>query len=390
MVNLISRILCFCFLCFSQFTFSQTYVEHSFESEVYGTERTISIYLPETYTTYAPEDAVPVTYVFDAHYVAFRDMIYNNIDYLSQNLEILSTICVGIHHEDRSEELTPSLNSDDNLLARHLAEEVFPYIEKTYRTQPFRIGIGHSRGGMFLIDALSSGNNLFNAYIAISPSLGFNNQMIHGKANAMLAKGMAPKAFVFISIGGEETNYFDAIDAMNAIYDNEELNTVKWNYTKYPNRSHWGTVVPSIADGLISLKRLITLDETEINKMARSDDESMVKKLNQFYTDASEWANFDVSPNAYTLNEFAYMLMNQDHVKQGGEIIDYAIQLDPRNPNLQDSKGDVFEKLGFVKKAHDQYQKALVMLEEEKHRVPDERYLELKNIMKVNIERTKQ
>ena len=49
--------------------------------------------------------------------------------------------------------------------------ELLPYIEKKYRTAPFRIIAGHDTTAGFLNFFLYKDNPLFNAYISLSPEL---------------------------------------------------------------------------------------------------------------------------------------------------------------------------------------------------------------------------
>jgi predicted alpha/beta superfamily hydrolase len=52
-----------------------------------------------------------------------------------------------------------------------IESELFPYIEKNYRPVPYRICSGHSSGGLCVTHSFLMHNNMFNSYIALSPSL---------------------------------------------------------------------------------------------------------------------------------------------------------------------------------------------------------------------------
>jgi predicted alpha/beta superfamily hydrolase len=54
--------------------------------------------------------------------------------------------------------------------------EFIPFMEKNYRVDPsFRVLGGSSLGGLFVLYAMFTQTNLFNAYIAISPAVGWDN-----------------------------------------------------------------------------------------------------------------------------------------------------------------------------------------------------------------------
>src|SRR6185369_6618719 len=68
----------------------------------------------------------------------------------------------------------PSAGGADNFL-KFFETELIPQIEKQYRVQPYRIFAGHSFGGLFAIHALITKPKLFNSYVAVSPSLQWEN-----------------------------------------------------------------------------------------------------------------------------------------------------------------------------------------------------------------------
>lgn len=58
-----------------------------------------------------------------------------------------------------------------------------PATTTAIRTRPYRILVGHSRGGLFAVDTFVEQPELFNAYVAISPSLWWENMaLIVGRA----------------------------------------------------------------------------------------------------------------------------------------------------------------------------------------------------------------
>ena len=50
-----------------------------------------------------------------------------------------------------------------------MQDELFPYIEKNYRTVPYRLLEGHSLGGMFSIHVLFEHPEMCQAHFAMSP-----------------------------------------------------------------------------------------------------------------------------------------------------------------------------------------------------------------------------
>ena len=51
-----------------------------------------------------------------------------------------------------------------------------PHIDSAYPTQPYKVLIGHSFGGLTVMNVITNHTTLFNAYIAIDPSMWYDQQ----------------------------------------------------------------------------------------------------------------------------------------------------------------------------------------------------------------------
>ena len=74
------------------------------------------------------------------------------------------TIVVGTLHRERSREL------QDPSYLTWFERELVPTIDKKFRTQPYRVLAGYSLGGVFTLAMAVRSSQLFNAWIASSPS----------------------------------------------------------------------------------------------------------------------------------------------------------------------------------------------------------------------------
>jgi uncharacterized protein len=184
-------------------------------SAVLSENRDILIYTPADYDK--NKDRHPVLYVLDGednfHYasgvVRFRAMYRVSPD----------MIVVGIVNTDRNRDMTPTraktdfrgreaawlktTGGADNLL-RFLETEVIPIVDKNYRTQPFRILTGHSFGGLFVMHAFLSRPELFNAFISVSASFWYDEEVLLKRAEAKLAALNYKDKTLYFSVGGKE------------------------------------------------------------------------------------------------------------------------------------------------------------------------------------------
>ena len=143
----------------------------------------------------------PVVYLFDgdAQFAAATSMI----QYLSTNYNALcpEMIVVGILHPDRRKDLTPTHVAADppywpagasrttgggEAFIAFLERELLPYIDKKYPTQPHKTLIGHSLGGLAVMQIFVHHTRLFNAYVCIDPSVWWDNQTLLKETNGAL------------------------------------------------------------------------------------------------------------------------------------------------------------------------------------------------------------
>jgi predicted alpha/beta superfamily hydrolase len=89
---------------------------------------------------------------------------------------------------------------------RFIAEEVFPFVARTYRADMDRkILAGHSYGGLFGVHVLLTEPTMFEYYILGSPSLWFNRKVMFQREKDYAATHADMPAEVFMGIGSFET-----------------------------------------------------------------------------------------------------------------------------------------------------------------------------------------
>lgn len=216
------------------------------QSEVYGGPREINIYAPDV-----PEwgegyfdDPLPVVYLVDGGI----DQDFIHIAGLSQlpliNAERSPAIIVGVKTDDRYGEITPDPidpryqsefpdHGGANEFRRFLRDEVQPFVSAKGYAGRSAI-MGESLAGLFVLDVLAQEPDLFDDYIAISPSAWWDDRRLAKSANAALSDTPDGKRLI-IAIANEggtmeqgAREYAAAVDANAAIdltfldYSNEE------------------------------------------------------------------------------------------------------------------------------------------------------------------------
>jgi predicted alpha/beta superfamily hydrolase len=176
-IILLALLLCFTLKVSSQDGY--TVKKDSLQSDVLKQNRKISIFLPEGYE--AKDAKFPVLYILDAD---GRDQhIVPTARFLFVNNKMPKAIVVGVFNIDRNHDFLPDSSQAattgggaDNFV-QFFRKELIPYINKNFKTEPFNVLIGHSYGGVFVMQALLNDPDLFDAYIAIDPSFWYKKEM---------------------------------------------------------------------------------------------------------------------------------------------------------------------------------------------------------------------
>jgi predicted alpha/beta superfamily hydrolase len=172
----------------------------------------INVWLPPGY-----KDATrrfPVLYLLDGA----EDEDFHHITGLAQvsqlNGQFGEFIVVGIVDPDRQHDLTfPSSDPRDLKDAptsggsadfrRYIESELQPAVEARFRTNGRRAVIGESLAGLFIVETFLKQPKLFDGYIAISPSLWWDNGSLAKAAPALLATQPPGARTLYLSVGNE-------------------------------------------------------------------------------------------------------------------------------------------------------------------------------------------
>ncbi len=143
-------------------------------------DRSYRVYLPASYR-WAANRRYPVLYVLDGR-TRFGHTA-TAVEALAAAGDIPEMIVVAIDStEQRTRDFTPT-NSEAiagggaDKYRRFLSTELVPAIEQEYRANGYRVLAGHSLGGLFVLHVLSAEPSLFQAYVALAPTLDWDKQV---------------------------------------------------------------------------------------------------------------------------------------------------------------------------------------------------------------------
>jgi len=184
-------------------------------SEILKEDRPCSIYVPQSYeqSTFAPK-RYPVLYLLDGNEWSFR-WVSQLVQYMADCEQIPELIVVAIPSVNRNRDFTPTLgpgiasSGGGESFERFLNEEVAAYVDAHFRTAPYRILVGHSFGGVLAMDSFLRKTNGFQAYLALDPSLFWDNGILVRHAEEILPIAKDFHNAVFIATAAHPLSFLD-------------------------------------------------------------------------------------------------------------------------------------------------------------------------------------
>lgn len=360
---------------YSFFAFAQPKsITHSFGSKVFGASREIKVFLPQDFR---PTDSLPVIYLFDAQWDQFYNLATATIDYLIAVRQFPKCILVGVKSDKRQYELTPDPVNEDwkvpslggaSFLQNHLTKEVMPLVDSFYHPVPFRIAIGHSLGGTFILNSIVDAPQLFNAYIAFSPNLQIDNEEIILKFQRNLDKIRHTKKYVFTTNGTDGN-----VDAMFLKY-NQKLDMLlkkhtnasfQWLFSAHQGLDHANIPLAGMYQGLRKLAEKWKLSASTL-AVFLTNKQGFKKQVVQFYQKLAQWTGYLHTPERYVFDDLANYCFGKKQYADALEIYDWAIKTYPQQAKFYHAKGNCMEKLAKTKEAKNFYKLALKKLTQQK------------------------
>ncbi len=142
-------------------------------SDILKEKRTLLVHLPRDYKK-NQEKHYPVLYLlYGNHTTTYFAETVSILQVLGNNGDIPEMILVGIENTDRYRDLLPKTRTGketgiENFIG-FLRNELFPWVDKHYRTEPYKLIMGPQAGSNFVFYTLFKYPNLFNGGIGQNP-----------------------------------------------------------------------------------------------------------------------------------------------------------------------------------------------------------------------------
>jgi predicted alpha/beta superfamily hydrolase len=329
-------------------------------SEVLNEDRTVSIYKPPAIAEF-PGSISPVIYLLDGELVS--DLVRAQIGYFCEIWRELPPITVvGIENlpgkTTRNRDLIPSTYSSNGrgqgeAFLRFIREEVMPLAEKDYKQKPYRVLIGSSLAGFFTLHTFLHHSNLFDSYIASSPSLHVkNNALMQELTEKLNTTGNSAKV-LFFGVGNEGARYVSNTTKLDSLLKKRQLPNLRHRFEYYPNETHGTTPMKSYYD---AIRFIFRVGHEDLNMVL---EEITYNVLEDYYSDRSTIFGIPMKPNEFIINNYGYrFLYEMNQPDKALEFFMVNIENYPQSANAYNSyaegllvKGDKHNSLLHYEKA---------------------------------------
>jgi predicted alpha/beta superfamily hydrolase len=217
------------------------------QSKALSETRRINVYLPPGYAD-APDRRFPVLYMPDGGLAEDFLHVAGLVQVGVGSGTMRPFVLVGIENTQRRRDLTgPTQNEEDKKIAprvggsaafrRFIRDELMPDVKARYRTADETAIVGESLAGLFVIETFFLEPDLFDAYIAIDPSLWWNDgALVKSAPERLRALPKANKWLWFASSSEERGDGAERLHA--ALQAAKGPSELLWRYEPMPAEKH--------------------------------------------------------------------------------------------------------------------------------------------------------
>jgi predicted alpha/beta superfamily hydrolase len=353
-------------------------------SKILNEKRTILVHVPGGDKT----QHYPVLYILDG-----EDHFQSAVAIVEQISGIIpNMVIVGIANTDRERDLTPTHVNPDRYVnageAMHtggggnfmsfIEKELIPYVDSHYPTTSYRTFSGHSLGGLAVINAFINHSSLFNAYIAIDPSLWWEGERWIKKYETELPKHNLNNKALFLGVANNIPAGMDTVSLLSDTtgaapvthallpfvhwLQHEKLAGLRWGYKFYPNEWHGSVELNAEYDALRYLFKFYHFDMNNYRTHPEMNADSLLKV---HFDEVSAKLGYKVLPTEDLVNQLAYDCLGRHKMDVAYKLFKRNTNDHPNSANAYDSLGDYYVSLGDKQKAIEAFNKSLSLLETE-------------------------
>jgi len=227
------------------------------QSAAVGEARRINVWTPPGYA--ANRTRYPVLYMPDGGVEEDFPHVVATVDSAVRAGQMRPVIVVGIENTQRRRDMTgPTRVARDSTIAprvggsaafrRFIASELMPEVRRRYRVTDETAIIGESLAGLFVMETFFEQPELFDTYIALSPSLWWNDEALVRASAGRLRARRGLRAALYFSSASDDIGPVTA--RLAEIFRANAPRRVRWEYRPRPDLTH-ATIYRGEAPGVL-------------------------------------------------------------------------------------------------------------------------------------------
>ena len=348
--------------------------KHAIRSHILNEDRAYWMSLPDSYNNEGSSyKRYPVLIVLDGniHFKTLSGMVNYMSSDVYRNRKIPEMIVVAIQNVDRRRDYTPdkiitvrenNTGGGDKFLS-FLEEELIPELDKTYRTEPYRILFGHSLGGLLATHAYMKENTLFNSFIAADPSFGtWDSETMDKKLESLTEESFDRYLYIATANWGKRNirnrdRHIRFYESLNSLCRGDL--PAKLEY--FENEDHSSVPIIAFHNGISAIFEGYGISYREVD-----NKEQLIQQFNAI----SKRLSWDFRPPEYLANQIGYNMLQSGNDEETSKALEFFIlntENYPQSYNSFDSLGEAYEALGATQKSIESYNKSLKLNPNNEH-----------------------
>lgn len=370
----------------------------SIVSRVLGEERAYWVSLPASYhdSTFGLR-SYPVLYLLDgpAHFHSASGMVQFMSAGINGNIQVPELIVIAIPNTNRNRDYTPTHSTIGNggievpsldvsgggdRFLEFIGDELFPTIDAGFRTLPYRVLMGHSFGGLLTVHALQSAPGMFQSFIAIDPSLWWDDQVLVDRARRGTAIPPQRDAAVYISLAnnsalgyGDPRLMEESVRAFAEVLESHASPTFRPAFQYFESEDHGSVPLLSLYYGLLH-----TFDGYEVPRTVRMEEPDL---LALHFQQISDRLGVTLFPPAAAIDRLgSYFLYFRRDADSAIDVFRFNVTANPGSSRAHNRLADAYAAKGDTALAITTYRRALELDPTNRH--SQERLKSLREVAK--------
>lgn len=356
--------------------------EETISSKILGQQRKVWIHIPNSNGGNKIKDRgnYPVIYLLDGS--ENFNTVVSITEHMAESNLCPPMIVVGILHQNRLVDLTtgtdkelPDVVGGGEKFMSYVEKELIPYMDANYPTTSYKTFIGHSLGGLTVMNTFLHNPKLFNSYVSLDASLWWDNQKVVKEAKTILPTQNYKGKTLYMAMANRLEKDVDTVSVQkdtsgttglirsNLAFIKEQSknkkNQLRFKYKFYEDDNHPSVRLIGEYDALRFIFEFYKLKiyDSEL----KNPDFKLDSLLVAHYKNVSENMGYIVKPGENQINNLGYQMMGAKQLTKAETLFKLNTTNYPDSANCYDSLGDLYLEKGDKTKAIETFKKALTL-----------------------------